>query len=169
MDSSWVVPIATRNEDDREIPRSCSHLLSTIIPPIHGCMPLYAPSARSAPLPPTTRGKHATSNQNCHVNTQNKKDSTLGALHPCSDKIRSGEGYTISEAIPCCCRPGPTATTTHSPRAHQQAHPSRSLSMWMLMGSSKSPLNSSDSSWARAFRAITGQAVSTARGFCTGC
>jgi len=37
----------------------------------------------------------------------------------------------------------------------QHAHPSRSFSMWMLIGSWKSPLNSSDSSCSRAFLAIT--------------
>jgi hypothetical protein len=37
----------------------------------------------------------------------------------------------------------------------QHAQPSRSFSIWMLMGSWKSPLNSSDSSWSSAFRAMT--------------
>lgn len=40
-------------------------------------------------------------------------------------------------------------------RVYQQAHPSRSLSRWMLIGSLNSPLNSSASSWASALRAIT--------------
>ena len=43
----------------------------------------------------------------------------------------------------------------------QHAHPSRSFSMWMLMGSWKSPLNSSDSSCMSAFLAITSKACST--------
>lgn len=37
-------------------------------------------------------------------------------------------------------------TAVRSPLPAQHAHPSRSFSMWMLMGSWKSPLNSSDSS-----------------------
>lgn len=47
---------------------------------------------------------------------------------------------------------------TYSENA-QQAHPSLSFSMWMLIGSEKSPLNSSDSSCARAFLAMTGRLI----------
>lgn len=44
---------------------------------------------------------------------------------------------------------------------HQQAHPSLSLSKFRSIGSWKSPANSSDSSCAKAFLAITGRWVSS--------